>query len=90
MVTLRNIEVISPEDLKFYDKEEIEYLKDKLHQEMCEKLACLGINLMENQAITRDIFARSQQSDDYLSVIYQSLQEGTNDFPSFFIKNTVL
>jgi dUTPase len=58
-------------------------LKNQILTDMCQKLAVIGVDLIKNQAITRDIFARAQQSDDYLSVIYQATQEKTNDFPSF-------
>jgi hypothetical protein len=58
--------------------------------DMCQKLAVIGVDLIKNQAITRDIFAGAQQSDDYLSFIYQAIQEKTNDFPSFIIKDAVL
>jgi hypothetical protein len=57
---------------------------------MCQKLAVIGVDLIKNQTITRDIFSRAQQSDDYLSVIYQAVQENTKDFPAFVIKDAVL
>jgi RNase H-like domain found in reverse transcriptase/Reverse transcriptase (RNA-dependent DNA polymerase)/Integrase zinc binding domain len=64
--------------------------KQQLLTNMCQKLAVLGVDLIKNQSMTRDIFSRSQQSDDYLSTIYQSVQENTNDFPAFVIKDGVL
>jgi hypothetical protein len=57
---------------------------------MCQKLAVIGVDLIKNQSITCNIFSQAQQSDDYLSVIYQSVQENTNDFPSFLIKDGFL
>jgi hypothetical protein len=69
-----------------------EDIKQELLTDMCQKLAVIGVDLIKNQFITRDIFSRAQQSGDYLSVIYQSVQENTNDFQlsslktEFFIK----
>jgi hypothetical protein len=47
-----------------------EDIKQELLTDMCQKLAVIGVDLIKNQSITRDIFSRAQQSDDYLSVIY--------------------
>ena len=88
--SLLNMQIVAPEKLSEYTKAQVDSLKKTLHFDMCQKLAVLGIDLLRNQAITRDIFARAQQSDDYLSVIYQSIQEGTLDFKNFIIKNSVL
>ena len=83
---------IEPE-MKFEElsREQIENLKESfLHYDMCQKLAILGIDLLRNQAVTREIFARTQQSEDYFSVIYQSILDGQHDFLNFIIKNSVL
>jgi len=89
-VKIQNMEIIPPQKFTELNKEQLTSLKESLHFDMCQKLAVLGIDLLRNQAITRDIFARAQQSDDYFSIIYQSIQEGTNDYPNFIIKNSVL
>ena len=70
--------------------EQIKNLKESLHYDMCQKLAVLGIDLLRNQAVTREIFARTQQSDDNFSVIYQSILDGLHDFPNFIIKDSFL
>ena len=55
---------IEPE-MKFEELsgEQIKNLKESLHYDMCQKLAVLGIDLLRNQAVTREIFARTQQSE---------------------------
>ena len=72
------------------DKERLDKIKNDLYVDMCQKLAVLGIDLLKNKTLTRDIFARAQQSDDYFSVIYHAILEGTGDFPQFILKNSVL
>ena len=78
----------TPSKKSILDKSEA--LRQQFHTEMCQKLAVLGVDLMKNQSITREIFARSQQSDDYFSSIYQSIQDNSKEFGFFEIKNSVL
>ena len=52
-----NIELISPEKFNELSKQQIDSLKETLHFEMCQKLAVLGNDLLQNQAITRDIIS---------------------------------
>ena len=89
-IKLQNISVVPATKLEQLSKEQIDSLKESLHFDMCQKLAVLGIDLLRNQAITRDIFARAQQSDDYFSVIYQSIREGMHEFPNYIVKDSVL
>ena len=82
--------VVPATKLEQLSKEQIGSLKESLHFDMCQKLTVLGIDLLRNQAITRDIFARAQQSDDYFSVIYQSIREGMHELPNYIVKDSVL
>jgi hypothetical protein len=67
-----------------------EDVQQALLRQMCERLAVIGIDFLQNQSISRSIFASAQKSDDYLSVIYESVQAGSNEFPNFVIKQGVL
>ena len=89
-IKLQNITVVPATKLEQLSKEQIDSLKESLHFDMCQKLAVLGIDLLRNQAITRDIFSRAQQSDDYFTVIYQSIREGMHEFPNYIVKDSVL
>lgn len=68
----------------------IQSLKDQIYTSMCEKLAVLSIDILKNQSITSESFAKAQQSDDYLSTIRESIVSNPSDFPKFEIKNQVL
>jgi len=87
---VKDKEKSTPDQPDNIDPERLNKIKTDLHIDMCQKLAVLGIDLLKNKTLTRDIFARAQQSDDYLAVIYHAILEGTGDFPRFFIKNSVL
>ena len=70
--------------------ENAQILKDEILAEMCEKLAVINLDLIKNKTLSRHIFSRAQQSDDYLSGIYQAVLQGSEDFPRFFLKDSVL
>ena len=57
---------------------------------MCSKLSVISIDLIKNQSISREIFAKAQESDDFLSVIKNSIINNENEFNKFLIKNSVL
>ncbi len=65
-------------------------LKDEVHAEMCQKLAVISVDLIKNQFITTNMLARTQQGDDYLSVIRDDIYHKRDNFPQFFIKDQVL
>jgi hypothetical protein len=67
-----------------------EDVQQALLRQMCEKLAVIGIDFLQNQSISRSVFASAKRSDDYLSVIYESVRAGTDEFPNFVIKQGVL
>jgi Integrase zinc binding domain len=75
---------------KFDHPADQEDVRQALLQQMCERLAVIGIDFLQNQSISRSVFASAQKSDDYLSVIYKSVRAGTDEFPNFFIKQGVL
>ena len=89
-IKTQNLKVISPEKLAELNKYQIDRLKKALHFDMCQKFAVLGMELLRNQANTKEIFARAQQNDEYFAVIYQSILEGIRDYPNFIIKDSVL
>ena len=89
-IKTQNLKVISPEKLAELNKYQIDRLKKALHFDMCQKFAVLGMELLRNQATTKEIFARAQQNDEYFAVIYQSILEGIRDYPNFIIKDSVL
>jgi dUTPase len=70
--------------------ENTQTLKAAILTEMCEKLAVINLDLIKNKSLSRNIFSRAQQSDDYLSSIYHSVLQGSEDFPNFFVKDSVL
>jgi len=64
--------------------------KKQILEDMCSKLAVIGVDLLKNKTMTRSILAKAQQSDDLLSTIHQALQKDPKEFPRFEIKNQVL
>jgi hypothetical protein len=66
-----------------------EDVRQGLLRQMCERLAVIGIDFLQNQSISRSTFASAQKSDDYLSVIYESVQANSDEFPNFVIKGTL-
>jgi hypothetical protein len=75
---------------EFYHPDDIEDVKNALLRLMCERLAVIGVDFIQNQSVSRSVFASAQKSDDYLSVIYESVQAGSDEFPNFVIKQGVL
>ena len=63
---------------------------DAAYSAICEKLAVLNVDILKNQTLTRETFAKCQMSDDFLSTVYDSVTENTGDFPSYVIRNAVL
>jgi hypothetical protein len=62
---------------KFDHPADQEDVRQALLRKMCERLAVIGIDFLQNQSISRSVFASAQKSDDYLSVIYESVRAGT-------------
>ena len=65
-------------------------IKDEIYNQICQKLAVISIDLIKNQYITKNLLARTQQSDDYLSIIRDDIYNKHNNFPNFEIKQQVL
>ena len=48
------------------------------------------MDIIKNQSITATTLARTQQSDDYLATIRESLQQNLTEFPNFTLKSQLL
>jgi hypothetical protein len=65
-------------------------VKDEILSEMCQKLAVLAVDQIKNSTITREVFSLAQQSDDYLSVIFEGIKKGDTSYPKYEIRDSVL
>jgi len=78
---LMNIKVLTAEEIK---------LKEEAISHMCQKLALLAVQHIEEQSISKESLSRCQISDDFLSVIYKSMRLSNNNFPAFHLTKGVL
>jgi dUTP pyrophosphatase len=65
-------------------------LRENIVAEMCQKLAVLAVELIEDQSLSKETLSRCQRSDEYLNIIYNSVEESDNRFPNFHITKGVL
>ena len=76
-------------NIKILTKEEIK-IKEEAISHMCQKLALLAVQHIKEQSISKESLSRCQISDDFLSVIYESMRLSNNDFPAFHLTKGIL
>ena len=87
---IQNNSIITENSVKDLSSQEIQKFKEEVYNNMCSKLSIISIDLIKNQTISREIFAKAQESDDLLSVIKNSIINNEKEFDKFLIKNSVL
>jgi len=56
-------------------------IRDSAYNSICEKSAVISVDLIKNKTMTRTMLARTQQADNYLSTVRDSVGKKDNPFP---------
>jgi hypothetical protein len=78
---LMNNHILTHEERRF---------KEEAISDMSQKLALLAVEHIKEQSISKESLSRCQISDDYLSLIHESVSSPNNEFPAFHITKGVL
>ena len=60
------------------------------YNSMCEKLAVVSVDLIQNGSMSRSMLAQLQQGDDYLGPIRDEMGKKDHPFPKYVIKDMIL
>jgi hypothetical protein len=60
------------------------------YNSICEKLAVVSVDLIQNGCMSRCMLAQLQQGDDYLGPLRDELGKRKDSFPKYFIKDMIL
>jgi hypothetical protein len=64
--------------------------ENSAYNSMCEKLAVVSLDLIQNGSISRSMLARLQQGDDYLGPIREEMRKRDHPFFRYAIKDMIL